>query len=210
MTKKRKVDRRIRQTRKRLQAALIALLKQKPLAKISIKAIVEEADLSRPTFYLHFETKEALLFSHVDDLLEKITEAVFADVPNIGPAIMRQLLILSFQQWQLHHEELQWVMQVPNKDMLIAALRDHIVALRQEINKTSKGPAIVDEYSDYVIGWISGGIYMVLKTWLESGMRESAETMATLTFELLHNGLSVAHIETAHEALPMLEDIPNV
>ena len=77
MTIKRKPDRRVRRTRKRLQDALIHLLRQKLLAKIQIKEIVEEADVSRTTFYQHFETKEQLLMSLMDDLFEKIHSVVF-------------------------------------------------------------------------------------------------------------------------------------
>ncbi|MEM7348434.1 MAG: TetR/AcrR family transcriptional regulator, partial [Chloroflexota bacterium] len=77
MTKKKKEDRRVRRTRKLLQIALISLLRRKLLAKIQIKEIVEEADVSRTTFYQHFETKEELLFSLMDDVFEKIHRVIF-------------------------------------------------------------------------------------------------------------------------------------
>ncbi|MEL6526896.1 MAG: TetR/AcrR family transcriptional regulator, partial [Chloroflexota bacterium] len=74
MTTKKRLDRRIGRTRKLLQNALIQLLKEKPLAKIQIKELTELANVSRPAFYKHFETKERLLFSLVDDLFDKIDE----------------------------------------------------------------------------------------------------------------------------------------
>ena len=109
MTKKK--DRRIRRSRKLLQEALIQLLSQKPLAKIQIKEIVDVADVSRPTFYQHFETKEKLLFSLIDDLFERVGAAVFDNVSQREIADMYALLLATYEQWLLHSEELQWVFQ---------------------------------------------------------------------------------------------------
>ena len=51
-----------------LQAALVALLDQKPYDKITIADIVRQANLTRPTFYAHYEAKGDLL----DDLVAEI------------------------------------------------------------------------------------------------------------------------------------------
>ncbi|MEO0561980.1 MAG: TetR/AcrR family transcriptional regulator, partial [Chloroflexota bacterium] len=119
MTEKRKEDRRIRRTRKRLQDAVISLLQRKLLAKIQIKEIVEEADVSRTTFYQHFETKEQLLLSLIDDMFEKIHAEVFQERVDEEPLEILQLLTASYEQWQLHGERLKWLLQEENKDLLI-------------------------------------------------------------------------------------------
>ncbi len=190
MTTKRKEDRRIRQSRKRLQAALIQLLREKPLAKIQIKEIVEVADVSRPTFYQHFETKEKLLFSHIDDLFERIRAVVFTDLGEGDVLDLHSMLITSFVQWQLHSEELKWVLQVENKDLLIGALRMHIESIRGELKTYMPNTDLLDDYEDYVLEYFAGGVYMLLKNWLGNGMQESAEQMGTLTFLLLPNGFA--------------------
>ena len=182
-----KEDRRIRRTRKLLQDALIQLLRQKPFAKIQIKEIVDVADVSRPTFYHHFETKEELLFSHMDDLFEKIREAVFGDIEDGNTVDFPQLLITSFEQWQLHSEALQWVLQVENKDLLIAALHTHIEMLRQEFERVVPPATYLPEFEAYTSNFFAGGLYMLLKIWIDNGMQESAETMGNLTYLLMSN-----------------------
>ncbi|MFK7801060.1 MAG: TetR/AcrR family transcriptional regulator, partial [Anaerolineae bacterium] len=190
MTNKRKVDRRIRRTRKLLQIALISLLRRKPLEKIQIKEIVEEADVSRPTFYQHFATKETLLFSLMDDLFQKIHHVVFHERKEGEVLDVLQLLTLSYEQWLLHSEKLKWVLQVENKDLLIEALSPHIKSLKSEVDKHFPPPKGAQLYADYETSFVSGGMYMLIKAWIKNGMRESAETMGKITFLLLNNGLS--------------------
>ncbi|MEM7537792.1 MAG: TetR/AcrR family transcriptional regulator [Chloroflexota bacterium] len=184
-----KEDRRIRRTRKLLQDALIQLLRQKPLAKIQIKEIVDVADVSRPTFYHHFETKEELLFSHMDDVFEEIRRAVFVDMADGDTVDFLQLLITSFKQWQLHSEALQWVLQVENKDLLIAVLHTHIETLRHEYEKVVPSVTIQPQFGAYAGHFISGGLYMLLKSWIDNGLQESAETMGTLAYLLISSEL---------------------
>ena len=195
MTAKKKEDRRVRRTRKLLQSALIQLLRKKPLSKIHIKEIVEVADVSRPTFYQHFDTKEKLLFSHFDDLIETIHEVVFTQAREGETVDMLRLLTVSYGQWQLHNEELQWVLQVENKDLLISSLYTHFATLKREIDKHEPLDESSVAYEDYILGFVSGGAYMLLKMWLDNGMRESAEEMAHLTSRLLHNGFSPSQSE---------------
>ncbi|MEM7333365.1 MAG: TetR/AcrR family transcriptional regulator [Chloroflexota bacterium] len=190
MAIKEKVDPRMRRTRKLLQAALFDLLKKKPLAKIQIKEIAEAAELSRPTFYKQFETKEELLFSHVDDVLEQISKEVFLEAQNGRQIDMVILVTASFRQWQKHKQLLRWVFQVENKDLVIKALHSQLRGIKQVFDHFVPPLELAQEYEDYLTGFISGGMYMLIKTWLANDMRESPEKMASLTFMLLYNGFS--------------------
>lgn len=204
MTNKKKEDRRVRRTRRLLQDALIHLLRRKLLAKIQIKEIVEEADVSRTTFYQHFETKEDLLFSLMDDLFEKIHQVVFPKRENGEVVDILQLLTSSYEQWLLYSEELKWVLQVENKDLLIEALRPNIEALRNEVDKHLPPLKVAQVYADYETSFVAGGMYMLIKDWIKNGMRESAETMGKVTFLLVNNGLSPLR------ALDSAEGVPNL
>jgi AcrR family transcriptional regulator len=62
MSKKPKVDPRIRRTSKYLRKALVELLKEKDVGAITIQEITERADLTRGTFYLHYQDKKDFLF----------------------------------------------------------------------------------------------------------------------------------------------------
>lgn len=56
-----KMDRKKRYTRMVLQDSLIELMREKPINKITIKGLCENADLNRSTFYAHFSDQYELL-----------------------------------------------------------------------------------------------------------------------------------------------------
>lgn len=56
-----KVDTRVQYTRRRLRDAILEMLREKSIDKITIKEICEAAGLNRGTFYLHYDCPAALL-----------------------------------------------------------------------------------------------------------------------------------------------------
>ena len=75
------VDKRIRKTKKNLKATLIEMMNEIPFEEITITNLCKRADISRITFYTHYNDKYAL----IDD--------IFRDMSHIGSDIYRQLQI---------------------------------------------------------------------------------------------------------------------
>jgi AcrR family transcriptional regulator len=68
------IDRRVQKTRKLLQDALIELVSEKGYESITIKEILDKANVGRSTFYAHFQDKDQLLHSilaRLDELFEQ-------------------------------------------------------------------------------------------------------------------------------------------
>ena len=66
-----KVDRRVRKTKAQLRAALARLMQKKSIKEISVKELVDEVDINRSTFYLHYETMADLLSESVSHMNEQ-------------------------------------------------------------------------------------------------------------------------------------------
>lgn len=64
------VDRRVQKTRKLLQDALIGLVSEKDYETVTIREILDKANVGRSTFYAHFQDKDQLLHSILDRLDE--------------------------------------------------------------------------------------------------------------------------------------------
>ncbi len=81
------VDRRVQKTRKLLQDALIDLVAEKGYEAVSIREILDQANVGRSTFYAHFQDKAQLLHSildRLDDLFEEHKKRLSEAAKNGG------------------------------------------------------------------------------------------------------------------------------
>ena len=179
------LDPRVRRTRKALQIALLELLEKKPFVKIQIKELAAQADLSRHAFYSHFETKEELLFSYVDDVFEKIISEISRNFEQEEKVDIRQIFTKSFELWRENERMLRYVMQVENKDWVIARIRLHAAAMLDIFIKTQGLTPLNHPQLDYIIDFLSGGGYMLIKRWMKESMVYEPVEMAILIEELI-------------------------
>ena len=63
-------DRRVRRTREALAAALVELMPRKRFDRITVQDLLDRADVGRSTFYSHWRSKEDLLLTHFEAMLE--------------------------------------------------------------------------------------------------------------------------------------------
>ncbi|MEM8856893.1 MAG: TetR/AcrR family transcriptional regulator [Chloroflexota bacterium] len=174
------LDPRVRRTRKALQNALLELLEKKPFVKIQIKELAAQADLSRHAFYSHFDTKEDLLFSYVDDVFEKIISDISKNFEQEEMVDIRQIFTKSFELWGENERMLRYVFQVENKDWVIARLRLHAAAMLNIFTKIQNLEPLHHPQFDYILDFLSGGGYMLIRRWMNEGMRYDPSEMAAL------------------------------
>lgn len=73
------LDRRQRRTRKLMKQAFKELIQERDYEAISVTDISERADITRNTFYNHFESKDALLLNMIEDAIA----AMFAAIDSV-------------------------------------------------------------------------------------------------------------------------------
>ena len=59
-----KTDARVRYTVHMIQNIFLELLKEKPVAKITVKEICERAEINRSTFYKHYQDVSMILWKN--------------------------------------------------------------------------------------------------------------------------------------------------
>src|SRR5262245_8432628 len=72
--KAKRVDRRIRRTQELLRAALMSLIQEKGFETLSVQDIIDRANVGRATFYAHFDSKDDLLASGIEELRASLRE----------------------------------------------------------------------------------------------------------------------------------------
>ncbi|WP_198679340.1 TetR/AcrR family transcriptional regulator [Thermomonospora amylolytica] len=61
-------DRRVRRTRRAIQRALVELILEKGYERVTVTDLINRADVGRSTFYAHFDGKQAVLLSNLEEL----------------------------------------------------------------------------------------------------------------------------------------------
>lgn len=72
----RKTDRRIKKTKASLHQAFSSLLKKKDYSDIAVKELAGEADITRKTFYLHYNTLDDLLREFMTERYERMRDTM--------------------------------------------------------------------------------------------------------------------------------------
>ena len=74
-----KTDRRVQYTKRALTSALIDLMRENHISKISVKALCAAADVNRSTFYAHYRNQYDLLAYIEAEALEDLKARLLAD-----------------------------------------------------------------------------------------------------------------------------------
>lgn len=70
-------DRRTRRTERALREALVALLQEKPLSRITVSDVIELADIGRSTFYRHYQDVPSMAESMGAALIGEVREILY-------------------------------------------------------------------------------------------------------------------------------------
>src|SRR3990172_4149344 len=71
-----KIDRRKERTQRLLRDAFMELIVEKGYDAVTILDITERANVARPTFYLHYNDKEDLLFKMMTEVYDDLSNSV--------------------------------------------------------------------------------------------------------------------------------------
>ncbi len=183
-------DRRTQRTQHVLQDALLELLKVKHYDAISVLDIIEKANVGRSTFYAHYPTKDDLLKSGFERILDRIVEQLVFD-----PASRKLTLDTAplFHHALGHaglYRTLAWgsgfeVITTQGQAMLGAKFQQRLSPLLTPDKLPSVPPSALS-FS------LAGSLLMLLKWWLENGMPCSPESMDGIFQQLIMPGIRSA------------------
>lgn len=145
--------------------ALVELLRERELAKISIREITNAAQVSRNSFYRNYATKEEILKKQMQSLLKDWMNyneqfGVDSDADRMGSL---------FRHLKSHSDFYRIIKQRGLLYLLHDALME-LVGPKPEHNNMEA----------YTVAFIFNGIYGWIEEWIVRGMQESAETMTAL------------------------------
>lgn len=196
MDKKRSNDPRSLRARKAINQALKDLMKVMPYGKITITDITRQAGFARHTFYNHYDTKEDLLNSFIDSILDDLFSEIgqwdIMSKNNIEG--IRIFMIHFFGIWRDHTEVVKILMSVDFDCLLIDRLKTHFTNYYYEYgNQEITGVGI--EMARYLINFNAYSFAGILRQWFKDDMKYSPEVMG----QFLDHFAGKAQADTAIE-----------
>lgn len=175
------MDRRQRKTREAIFAAFIELLSQKDFTQITVRDIIEQADISRAAFYAHFETKDFLLkelcedlFCHILDATEHSQSAhshIFScDAPG-------DVFLHLFRHLLKNDNHILDLLSCQNSTLFLQYFKlslQKLAVSQLPLFEARKNPRLPDSFW---VDHISSTFVETVHWWIGHGMKESPETI---------------------------------
>lgn len=180
-----KTDRRVRKTKKQLRQGLAKLMSQKPINEITVKELVEEVDINRSTFYLHY--------TDIYDMLNQIENELMEEIVNIITIGEEQLKSFSFLVKLFtmldNNREICKALVGPHGDMSFITKIENYIANSIDQYATDIYTDAIQNDLKYIHSYCITGCVGMFKTWIIEDHRETPEHMAELTYHMLTNTL---------------------
>ncbi|MDD3350434.1 MAG: TetR-like C-terminal domain-containing protein [Eubacteriales bacterium] len=190
---RKKDDRRVRRTKKLLKDALAELLLQKNLNEITIKEIVELADINRGTFYLHYRD--------IYDMMTQIEAEMLRELEEIADRFPYPKLIDSPKpyicevfQYVSENQQFCRMLLGPYGDMAFVEKLKKLVEKRCFSSLMEAFPKNAQINYQYFATYAVSGCLGLIQVWLENGMEISAQEISDVAERLIQNGMDfLAH-----------------
>ena len=172
--------------RAQLEAALLALMRTRGYAQITVTDICREADIPRRTFYHYFDCKEAVLRAVVESMLNECFLEVMLEF-NRGYEVMKESLIRNFRYWQGEaREKLDLLLDNGlSGEMMQCALR----WLESERLGLLHRPGLTEKELEIITMVGTSGFFTLLMYWRRNNYRETPEEMADFAMQVLSEPL---------------------
>lgn len=151
--------------------ALLQLLKNKPLDKISITEITNKAGVGRVSFYRNFASKEDILKKHTDEITERF---VRNQKFKYDPKRFKEYLVMLFEHLNDH------------KAYCILLYENNLLYLVKETFDKYFLKKAANKKECFNQMFISGGLFNIFEFWLINGCQEQPAALSEMFFNFIY------------------------
>ena len=181
-------DRRVRKTKKALRQGLSELLLKKNIKDISVRELTDYVDIHRGTFYLHYRDIydlyaqiEAETAQEVKGILERYTPEEVAGNPFP--------MILTLIEYIAENVSLCRMMLSQNGNMSFTKELSDIIYQKCIHDWMALFKESTMEQREFYGAYVVSGCIGVLRKWLDSGMAQTPERVATIIEKITVQGM---------------------
>ncbi len=196
MMKNAKVDRRVQRTRQLLNDALVSLIAEKGYDSITVQNIIDRANLGRSTFYAHYQDKEDLLLSGMEELVHSLIWGVesppMEDEGNGESSRILSTLPL-FRHTQEQHRLYKAMVGGRGIDVIIKTIQNHLSDhIQEQIERLLPGGQTPSVPPPVMANYLAGALLTLLTWWLDNNMPYPPERMDEIFQQLAMPGVWAA------------------
>lgn len=174
------MDARVRYTKAKIKEVFFDLIKEKPVAKITVKELCSMAEINRATFYKYYDNPYDLLNKVEGEVLDRL-EAEFAslkgaDLVNIFKVILKDIL---------QQKELYLLLFSENGDGLFKerlfeyCYRENMVVVKRHF------PDLSSKHQEWLYYFLAEGCNGILSQWIKGGIQEDPEEIINFLIKLI-------------------------
>lgn len=185
-------DRRKKRSRQYLIEALVRLMQKQDFQSITVKNLVDEAQIARSTFYSLYENKQEFINQIIDNMLsclrDNLKPTKFAKAPSFDEKDLNKYYVMHFKYIEENADFFSVMLSNHGISGFRKKMEDSAVQNYEEIFKDideTKLSIPKDCLIQYVI---SAHIGLTFK-WLQDGMKYSATYMAELISRITFEGI---------------------
>ena len=182
------LDKRVERSRALLMDALLDLMRSQPYSKISVAQICEHSQVARPTFYLHYRSKDDLFRGYIEVMFLEFyeqTEKHFTQTPKADPIIGE----IMFRQWSDNRELAKLMATDEVEGLLLNEFKRYVERIMQRYISVHNLPIQNTPLLPYIVDFIAGASFMVIMRWIKDDFPVDAQRMGQLYANLVQPGL---------------------
>lgn len=194
-----KEDRRKQRTRQMLSDALTALILEKGYDDVLIQDITDQANLSRATFYLHFDNKEDLLIYSLRSVFDGL-------VAQLGPLSKDDLTwngappsLVAFQHAGENRDLYRVMLRARSMGAITDRIRDYLAERIREHIEDAASQLSFPVPLEVLCQHMASSLLGLIMWWLEYNAPYSAEQMAQMYHQLNTAAFLYLASKAAHE-----------
>ena len=178
-----KVDRRVERTEQLLRSALLELIEEKGFESLTVQDIIDRANIGRATFYTHFDNKEDLLISGLDELQQELRQRQ-QEKHAEGSNIQERLFAFSYEVFAHteRHRQLFRALSADGTAVVIKRAWHQILfnLVREDVKAVFPNEEYCSVPIDALVHMITGSLYGLLMWWLDGSTTLSAREINTI------------------------------
>jgi AcrR family transcriptional regulator len=181
-------ERRSQSTEKKIIQTTVALILEKGFDTVSIQDITDKADIGRGTFYIHFKSKEGVVWIAIKDVLHDLIQDIHKNYDRRVPKEKYSALCCVYKYAKDNRDLWLAVLGERGSMKLAGHVQDFLAeALLYDIKNTSslrlREPNVPQ---DVLAQMLAGSLVRIILWWLETPSAYSIEQMSEYTYKLFY------------------------